>query len=292
MDGQGRRSVDPFSFDADPRDSETAWYVVPPSTVSSGAVGGLESVRATVVIWISRPAAHDAAGAAVALAGDLARLQHRLASLDPTDDGRANVGERITTVRPRGPEAVTVGRPRDHRIRLRGDSRGAVSRALRESSFVFSHRRRSCVWVRLGHSGIVPGRPTPAGLPTAGRDGSTTLRPDRDLRRGVPHPLDCHRHSIRRVGPTPGRRRVPPAAAGKRYTVQPLTLDVAGSETVGNLFGATAELQGVVATFASSDVRTIAEDNDVEVILVTTGGEFKCNLDDTRILRGYNPLDD
>ncbi len=77
-----------------------------------------------------------------------------------------------------------------------------------------------------------------------------------------------------------------------RYTVQPLTLDVAGSETVGNLFGATAELQGVVATFASSDVRTIAEDNDVEVILVTTGGEFKCNLDDTRILRGYNPLDD
>ena len=109
MDGQGRRSVDPFSLDSDPRDSETAWYVDPPSTVSSGAVGGLESVRATVVIWISRPAAHDAAGAAVALAGDLARLRHRLAALDVGDDGRVNVGERITTaIRPRGPSAITI----------------------------------------------------------------------------------------------------------------------------------------------------------------------------------------
>ena len=109
MDGQGRRSVDPFSFDADPRDSETAWYVDPPSTTSTGAVGGLESVRATVVIWISRPAANDAAAAAVALAGELARLRHALASLDPTGDGRANVGERIVTdIRPRGPQAVTV----------------------------------------------------------------------------------------------------------------------------------------------------------------------------------------
>ena len=110
LDAQpGRRSTDPFSFDADPRDSETAWYVDPPSTVSSGAVGGLESVRATVVIWTSRPAANDAAGAAVALAGDLARLRHELAVLDPTGDGRVNVGERITTdIRPRGPEAITV----------------------------------------------------------------------------------------------------------------------------------------------------------------------------------------
>ena len=110
LDNQpGRRSVDPFSFDADPRDSETAWYVDPPSTTSTGAVGGLESVTAALTIWISRPAANDAAGAAVALAGELARLRHALAVLDPTDDGRVNVGERITTdIRPRGPEAVTV----------------------------------------------------------------------------------------------------------------------------------------------------------------------------------------
>ncbi len=109
MDGQGRRSVDPFSFDADPRDSETAWYVDPPRTTSTGAVGGLESVRAILTVWISRPAANDAAGQAVLLAADLARLRHELAVLDPTEDGRVNVGERITTdIRPRGPEAVTV----------------------------------------------------------------------------------------------------------------------------------------------------------------------------------------
>ena len=77
-----------------------------------------------------------------------------------------------------------------------------------------------------------------------------------------------------------------------RFTVQPLTIDVAGSESATNLFGASVELQGVVATFASADVIAIVEDNDVEVILMTTGGEFKCNLDDTRIKRGYNPLDD
>ena len=78
---------------------------------------------------------------------------------------------------------------------------------------------------------------------------------------------------------------------GGRRTVQPLTLDVAGSDSVTKLFGASVDLEGVVATFASTDVIAIAEDADVEVILITTAGEFKCNLDDTRILRGYNPLD-
>ncbi len=105
----GRRSVDPFSFDADVRDAEVSWYLDPPGTVSSGAVGGLESVRAVLTIWVSRPAADDAAGEAVALAGELARLRHRLASLDPTEDGRVNVGERITTdIRPRGADSVVV----------------------------------------------------------------------------------------------------------------------------------------------------------------------------------------
>ena len=110
LDAQpGRRSVDPFSFDSDPRDSETAWYVDPPRTTSTGAVGGLESVRAILTVWISRPAANDAAGQAVLLAADLARLRHELAVLDPTEDGRVNVGERITTdIRPRGPEAITI----------------------------------------------------------------------------------------------------------------------------------------------------------------------------------------
>ena len=109
MTGQGRRSVDPFSFDADPRDAETSWYIDPPRTTSTGAVGGLESVTASITVWVSRPAADDAAGAAVALAGELARLRHSLAALDVDGDGRVNVGERIVTdIRPRGAQAVTV----------------------------------------------------------------------------------------------------------------------------------------------------------------------------------------
>ena len=69
----------------------------------------MESARATFTIWLSRPAANDAAGQAVALAGDLARLRHTLAALDVDDDGRVNVGDRIATeVRPRDARAVTV----------------------------------------------------------------------------------------------------------------------------------------------------------------------------------------
>ena len=105
----GRRSVDPFSFDSDPRDSETAWYVDPPSTTSTGAFAGTESVVATFTIWVSRPAADDAARAAITLCGDLARLRFRLAALDVGYDGRVVVGERITTtIRPRDAAAVTI----------------------------------------------------------------------------------------------------------------------------------------------------------------------------------------
>ena len=105
----GRRASDPFSFDSDPRDSETAWYVDPPVTVSTGMIGGVESVTASFVVWVSRPAADDAAGAAVSLAGDLSRLRHALAALDVDRDGRVVVGGRIATdVRPRGEGAVTV----------------------------------------------------------------------------------------------------------------------------------------------------------------------------------------
>ena len=105
MDRQpGRRAVDPFSFDADPRDSETAWYVDPPSTTSTGGFG-VESVQATFTVWISRPAAADAAAAAVALAGSLSRLRHALAALDVDD---VNVQSTIPDVRPRDAQAVTV----------------------------------------------------------------------------------------------------------------------------------------------------------------------------------------
>ena len=105
----GRRSADPFTFDHDPRDAFDSWYIDPPGTVSAGAVGGTESVTATFAVWISRPAADDAAGAAVALAGDLARLRHGFASLDVDEDGRVNVGERISTeVRPRPESSVTI----------------------------------------------------------------------------------------------------------------------------------------------------------------------------------------
>ena len=105
----GGRSADRFTFDHDPRDAADSWYIDPPGTESSGAVGGLESVTATFTVWISRAAGDDAAGAAVSLAGDLARLRHALANLDPTDDGRVNVQPTIRTdVRPRGAQAVTV----------------------------------------------------------------------------------------------------------------------------------------------------------------------------------------
>ena len=52
------------------------------------------------------------------------------------------------------------------------------------------------------------------------------------------------------------RTRGHPAARRQegRHTVQPLTLDVAGDESVTNLFGASVQLEGVVATFASADV--------------------------------------
>ena len=72
-----------------------------------------------------------------------------------------------------------------------------------------------------------------------------------------------------------------------RETVQPLTVGVADVFMEQNLFGASVQLEGIVATFASDDVINIAKKKDVEVLLITTSGEFKCNLDDKRIMRGY-----
>ena len=104
-----RPSADPFSFDADPRTDLESWYIRPSSTTSTGAVGGVESVVCTLVIWLSREAGHDAAGAALGLAADLARLRPTLAGLDVDPGGPVNVDARMTTdVQPRASDAVTV----------------------------------------------------------------------------------------------------------------------------------------------------------------------------------------
>ena len=81
-------------------------------TTSAGLIGDVEHVQASITIWASKEGGEDAAGAAVALAGDLARLRHAVVGLDfgnlPTD---VNVHEDVATqVRPRGEgEVVVVG---------------------------------------------------------------------------------------------------------------------------------------------------------------------------------------
>ena len=105
-------SSDPFTFDSQPRSDFDAWYVDPPLTTSAGLIGDVEQVQAAITIWLSREAGEDAQGAAVALAGDLARLRHAVVGLNfgnlPTD---VNVHEGVATqVRPRGEgEVVVVG---------------------------------------------------------------------------------------------------------------------------------------------------------------------------------------
>ena len=69
---QYKAASDPFSFDLQPRSDFDAWYVDPPTTRSTGYVGGVENVEAQIGIWVSREAGEGADGAAVALAGDLA----------------------------------------------------------------------------------------------------------------------------------------------------------------------------------------------------------------------------
>lgn len=77
---------------------------------------------------------------------------------------------------------------------------------------------------------------------------------------------------------------------GRRNVVQPLSVELMDGETYSNLFGASVELVGVVATFDSDAVRAIIAERDLEVLLITAARqEFKCNLDDTRLKRGYDP---
>ena len=75
-----------------------------------------------------------------------------------------------------------------------------------------------------------------------------------------------------------------------RQVVQPLSVDVTDGTVASNLFGASVQIFGVVATFNSEAVREIIAQSDMEVLLITgSREEFKCNLDDTRLQRGYNP---
>ena len=74
-----------------------------------------------------------------------------------------------------------------------------------------------------------------------------------------------------------------------RQTVHPLSVETMDGTTTANLFGASIELFGAVATFNSDDIRRIVENTDLEALIITQTGEFKCNLDDTRLKRGFNP---
>ena len=74
-----------------------------------------------------------------------------------------------------------------------------------------------------------------------------------------------------------------------RRTVHPLSVETMDGTTTANLFGASIDLFGAVATFDSDDIRRIVEHADLEALVITRTGEFKCNLDDTRLKRGFNP---
>ena len=73
-----------------------------------------------------------------------------------------------------------------------------------------------------------------------------------------------------------------------RRVVQPLSVEGTDGVVESNLFGASVQIFGVVATFSSDAVREIVAARDLEVLLIASGEEFKCNLDDTRLKRGYD----
>ena len=78
---------------------------------------------------------------------------------------------------------------------------------------------------------------------------------------------------------------------GRRDAVQALSVELMDGQTYSNLFGASVELVGVIATFDSDAIRAIIAERDLEVLLITAARqEFKCNLDDTRLKRGYDPV--
>ena len=76
-----------------------------------------------------------------------------------------------------------------------------------------------------------------------------------------------------------------------RQTVHPLSVETMDGTTTANLFGASIDLFGAVATFDSDQIRGIIAERDLEALVITQNGEFKCNLDDTRLKRGFNPTE-
>ena len=73
--------------------------------------------------------------------------------------------------------------------------------------------------------------------------------------------------------------------------MHPLSVETTDGTTAANLFGASIDLFGAVATFDSDAIRRIVKDADLEALVITRTGEFKCNLDDTRLERGFNPAE-
>ena len=54
-----------------------------------------------------------------------------------------------------------------------------------------------------------------------------------------------------------------------RQVLQPLSVDVTDGTVASNLFGASVQIFGVVATFNSEAVREIIAQSDMEVLLIT-----------------------
>ena len=73
-----------------------------------------------------------------------------------------------------------------------------------------------------------------------------------------------------------------------RTVVQPLEVATQDTHTYENLFGASVEASGVLATFEAAPVLEIARLRDVEVLIMTTGGQRKCHVDDKKVRRQFN----
>ena len=79
-----------------------------------------------------------------------------------------------------------------------------------------------------------------------------------------------------------------PRGDGKNeHVVQPREVTAAETMTYENLFGASYNATGVLATFDSTPVLEMAQRKDVEVVIITSGGQRKCNIDDKKIRRQF-----